>query len=303
MNAVSRSLGVFLLVIITLIWGTTFIVIKEAVESVPPSLFLALRFTVAALLLAWVRFDRKVLLPALALGAVMFVSYGSQTVGLVYTTASKGAFITALCVIIVPFMTGLLFRTRIAGRVWLTAGIALFGLGLLTLAGEDALNRGDLIILGTAVAYALHVILMSEAVKLHSPLQIAALQLWPVALISWLWALPHTALLPHLPASVWWAVIYLAVIATAVVLVLQAYAQRVVPPHVAALVFVLEPVFAAIFAYLVSGEQLGLTGWIGGTLVIAALVLSELKLSRKPAEPALPAAIESGPAASEGRTT
>jgi drug/metabolite transporter (DMT)-like permease len=277
----SRPLGVLLLVLLTLIWGTTFVVIKGALEAVPPSLFLALRFTVAAVLLSWVRFDRKVLLPALVLGVVSFISYSSQTLGLLYTTASKAAFITALCVVTVPFMSGLFFRTRVAGKVYVTAGIALAGLGLLTLGGQDPPNRGDLIILGTAVAYALHIILMSETLKEHPPLKVAALQLWPVALISWIWAAPQAGLLPHLPPAAWWSIIYLAVVATALVLVMQSYAQQVVPAHVAALVFVLEPVFAAFIAYWFRGEQLGVTGWIGGAMVLLAVVLSEVKLPRR----------------------
>jgi drug/metabolite transporter (DMT)-like permease len=277
---VSRPLGVLLLVFLTLIWGSTFVVIKGALASLPPSLFLALRFTIAALLMSWVRFDRKILLPALGLGVVSFVAYGSQTVGLAWTTASKAAFITALCVVLVPFMSRLLLRTHVTGMVYLTAAIALVGLGLLTLAGQDPLNRGDLIILLTAVTYALHLIMMSEALKEHSPLQVAALQLWPVALISWLWAAPQAGLVLQLPAAVWWSIIYLAAVATALVLVLQAYAQRVVPAHVAALVFVLEPVFAAVMAYWFAGEQLGATGWLGGGLVVAALLLSELRFPR-----------------------
>jgi drug/metabolite transporter (DMT)-like permease len=283
----SRPLGVALLLVVTLIWGTTFVVIKGALESVPVPLFLALRFTAAALLLSWVRFDRKMLLPALALGVVSFASYGSQTLGLSYTTASKGAFITALCVIIVPFMSGLLFRVKVAGKVYVTAGIALAGLALLTLGGQDSLNRGDLIILGTAVAYALHIILMSQVLKSHPPLKVAALQLWPVALISWIWAAPQASLLPQLGAGAWWSIIYLAVVATALVLVLQSYAQRVVPAHVAALVFVLEPVFAAFFAYWFTGEQLGAAGLIGGGMVFAALLLSELKFPQRGAAPGL----------------
>ena len=84
-------------------------------------------------------------------------------------------------------------------------------------------------------------------------------------------------LVTQLPASVWWSILYLAVIATALVLILQNTAQQVVPPHTAALLFVLEPVFAALFGWLLLGEQLGLSGWIGGALVIAGMLVSELR--------------------------
>src|SRR5690625_3633461 len=273
----NRGIGVGLLLFVTLIWGSTFVVIKESLVSVPPSLFLALRFSVAALALAWVRPIPGMFRTGLVLGVVMFLSYGSQTVGLYYTSASKGAFITALSVVLVPILTGMLERRWLPLRIWLAALLALSGLGLMTLTDVAGVNIGDLIIVGTAFAYAAHLLLIDRGLRKYPPLQLAAAQLWPVALLSWLWALPEVGLIGSLPAGVWWAVIYLAVVATALVLVLQNVAQKYVPPHTAALIFVLEPVFAAFFSWLVAGEQLGLYGWLGGLLVVAAMVLGELR--------------------------
>lgn len=273
----TRGVGIVLLLLVTLIWGTTFAVIKESIASVPPALFLALRFSVAALVMAWIRPVRGIFWWGLLLGVVMFVSYGSQTVGLLYTTASKGAFITALSVVLVPMLTGLINRAWLPLRVWIAAGLALAGLGLMTLTDVSGINIGDLIIVGTALAYAVHILLIDRALKKFPPLQLAAAQVWPVAVFSWLWALPEVHLIPQLPASVWWSILYLAVVATALVLILQNTAQQVVKPHTAALIFVLEPVFAALFGYLVLGEQLGLTGWIGGLLVVAGMIVGELR--------------------------
>lgn len=273
----TRATGIVLLLLVTLIWGTTFVVIKESLESVPPALFLALRFTAAALALAWIRPVKGILGWGLLLGVVMFVSYGSQTLGLVYTTASKGAFITALSVVLVPMLTGLLNRQWLPARVWIAAGLALLGLGLMTLTDVSGVNIGDLIIVGTAFAYACHILLIDRGLKRFPPLQLAAAQVWPVAVFAWIWAIPEAHLVTQLPASVWWSILYLAVIATALVLILQNTAQQVVPPHTAALLFVLEPVFAALFGWLLLGEQLGLSGWIGGALVIAGMLVSELR--------------------------
>jgi len=273
----TRATGIVLLLLVTLIWGTTFVVIKESLTSVPPALFLALRFTAAALALAWIRPVKGILGWGLLLGVVMFVSYGSQTLGLVYTTASKGAFITALSVVLVPMLTGLLNRQWLPARVWIAAGLALLGLGLMTLTDVSGVNIGDLIIVGTAFAYACHILLIDRGLKRFPPLQLAAAQVWPVAVFAWIWAIPEAHLVTQLPASVWWSILYLAVIATALVLILQNTAQQVVPPHTAALLFVLEPVFAALFGWLLLGEQLGLSGWIGGALVIAGMLVSELR--------------------------
>ncbi len=276
----TRGVGIALLLLVTLIWGTTFAVIKESVETVPPALFLALRFTAAALAMVWIRPARGIFGWGLLLGVVMFVSYGSQTLGLVYTSASKGAFITALSVVLVPMLTGLINRRWLPARVWLAAALALGGLGLMTLTDVSGINIGDLIIVGTAFAYAVHILLIDRGLRKFPPLQLAAAQVWPVAVFSWLWAIPEVHLIPQLPASVWWSILYLAVVATALVLILQNTAQQVVKPHTAALIFVLEPVFAALFGYLVLGEQLGLAGWLGGLLVVAGMIVGELRPRR-----------------------
>ena len=277
----SRGLGVLLLILVTLIWGTTFVVIKESLNSVPPSLFLALRFSLAALALIWVRPTKGLWRWGLLLGVVMFLSYGSQTVGLQFTSASKGAFITALCVVLVPILSGIVNRRWLPLRVWLAAGLALLGLGLMTLTDVGGINRGDLIIIGTAFAYACHVLLIDRAIKSQPPLQLAAAQLWPVAAICWLWALPEVQRIPELPLNIWLSIGYLSVVATALALVLQTAAQKVVPPYAAALVFVLEPVFAAFFGWLLLGEQLGLVGWIGGILVLIGTFIGEIKLPER----------------------
>ncbi|HLR45726.1 MAG TPA: DMT family transporter [Deinococcales bacterium] len=279
----NRSLGVGLLLFVTLVWGSTFVVTKESLESVPPGLFLALRFSAAALALAWVRPVPGMFRTGLVLGLVMFLSYGSQTVGLYYTSASKGAFITALSVVLVPMFTGISGRRWLPLRVWLAALLALGGLGLMTLTDVSGVNIGDLIIVGTAVTYALHLLLIDRGLRKFPPLQLAAAQLWPVAVLSWLWAAPDVGLIGQLPAGVWWSVLYLALVATALVLVLQNVAQKYVPPHTAALIFVLEPVFAAVFSWLVLGEQLGLYGWLGGILVVGGMVLGEIRPAGTPA--------------------
>lgn len=270
-----------LLLGVTLIWGTTFAVIKDALDSVPPSLFLALRFTVAALALAWVRPTRGMWRWGLILGVVMFLSYGSQTVGLLFTSASKGAFITALSVVLVPILTGIINRQWLPLRIWVAAALALAGLGLMTLTDVAGVNIGDLIIVGTAFAYACHILLIDRALTEQPPLQLAAAQLWPVAAFSWIWAAPQVHLIPGLSGGVWLAIVYLALIATALVLVLQNTAQKVVPPHTAALVFVLEPVFASLFGWIMLGERLGWLGWLGGLLVVLGMIVGELKPAAK----------------------
>lgn len=283
------ALATLTLVIITLIWGSTFVIVKETVESVPPSLLLALRFSVAGLLFAWVRPGRAALLPGLVLGVLSFAGFATQTLGLVSTTASKAAFITGLSVILTPLFSALWFRHSVPARAYLAALVALLGLGLMGFTGAQGVTTGDLWVLGTAVFYAFYILYLGEVAPKYGALELSAVQFWPMALLAWLWALPQLGQVGSLSVASVSSIVYLGAIATALVSVLQVRAQRVVSAHVAALVFVLEPVFAALFAYFVLGEALGVWGWVGAGLVGAAMLLSELRLgSEKGLEAAPP---------------
>ena len=277
MPPLTPALGILTLVFITLIWGTTFVVVKDALETISPALLLALRFSAAGLLFSWVRPPRRALVPGLILGLLTFAGFATQTLGLVSTTASKAAFITGLSVVLTPLVSAVWFRNRIPLRAFLAAFVALAGLGLMTLTGTNSVTSGDVWVLGTALAYALYIVYLGEVAAQHSVWALSAVQLWVMAALAWAWALPQVGTLTSVPLATYGAILYLAVVATALISVLQVAAQRVVPAYLAALIFVLEPVFAALFAYLVRGEAFGLLGWLGGALVVGAMVLSELK--------------------------
>ena len=277
----ARFVSTSTLVLITLIWGSTFVIVKETVATVPPPLLLALRFSVAALLFAWVRPRRAALRPGLVLGVLAFLGFATQTLGLVNTTASKAAFITGLSVILTPLFSALWFRHNVPVRAYLAGGVALFGLGLMSFTGVQGVSAGDVWVLGTAVFYAFYILYLGEVAPRYGALELSAVQFWLMALLAWVWAAPQVGQLGSLSAGSVWAIVYLGVAATALVSVLQVWAQRVVSAHVAALVFVLEPVFAAMFAYLMLGEALGAWGWVGAGLVGVAMLLSELRLGEK----------------------
>jgi drug/metabolite transporter (DMT)-like permease len=272
----SPLVGVLLLVLVTVIWGSTFAVIKETIQTVPVPILLAVRFSFAALFLLWVKPERKTLIPGLILGLLSFAGYATQTIGMLTTSASKAAFITGLSVILTPIVGAIWLRQRIPGRVWLAALLAIIGLGLMTLNPTEGVVIGDLWVLGTALAYALYIVYLGEIAVHHKPIVLTSLQIIVVAVLSWGWAVPHLSVLKELSLSALSALLYLALFATALVLWLQALAQRVVPAYAAALIFALEPVFAAIFAYFMLGETLSLQGWLGGGLVVIAMILGGL---------------------------
>lgn len=279
MAAVSPAVGLVSLILITMIWGTTFVIVKEALDTISVPLLLALRFTLAGLLLAWAGWDKRALVPALILGLLSFAGFVTQTIGLSITSASNAAFITGLSVILTPVVGRLLWRQELAPRVYTAALVALAGLALITLRdGFGAVNRGDVWVLVTALTYAVYIVYLGEVAGKVRGTSLAFMQHVPMALLAWLWAAPQVGDLAEVPLATYLAIVYLAAVATALVAIIQTYAQRVVPAHLTALIFVLEPAFAALFAYIVLGERLGLLGWIGGGLMLFAMVIAQVRL-------------------------
>jgi len=276
MARMSPALGLGVLVAITVVWGSTFVIVKDALDTIPASLLLAVRFTLAALALSWTGFDRRAVVPALWLGLLAFVGFATQTVGLGITSASNAAFITGLSVVLTPVVAAVFWRRPLVRRDYVAAAVGFVGLAVIaTRDGLSAVNAGDLLILVTAVSYALFIVYLGEVSGRVNANSLAFMQHLPMLALAWLWAAPVAHVVPDVPARTWAAVAFLALVATAGVAVLQVHAQRVVPAHVAALVFGLEPVFAALFAYLLLGEQLGWRGLVGGGLLVGSILYSQ----------------------------
>ncbi len=267
-----RLSGALILVLLTLIWGSSFAVIRGAVAAFPPSLLVFLRFLVAALLLLpWALRWRGFGLAGIELGFWLVLGYGTQAVGLAYTTAGRSAFITALSVVLVPVFAGLLGRA-VPRRVWVGAALAFAGVGFLTYDGAPP-NRGDLWTLGTAVTYAVLILRLDDYARRLSVGSLTAAQVFGVLVWAGLWvglARPGSAAVP------WPAVLYLGVVATALATWLISLGQSRVSAAEAAVIYALEPVWAAVFAYLLLGEALGPRGLVGGALVLAATLYSQL---------------------------
>jgi drug/metabolite transporter (DMT)-like permease len=302
--------GILLLLVVTLIWGSTFVVIKGAVADLPPNGLMILRFTVAGLAcLPLVRGGRELWTGgralwrgALELGFWLWAGYASQAFGLLYTTASRSAFITSFSVVLVPVLSGLAGRP-VPRAIWAAAGLALIGVALLSGDGAPP-NVGDAWTLVTAFAYAIYVLRLEKYAGRSESGPLAAAQIWgvlPFALAGSVMlglgrsggapvASGAAAVAPGagwievaagIPPATWLAVLYLALIATAMTTVLQTYGQRRVSAPEAALIFAAEPVWAALFAFVFLGERLGLRGWIGAGLVIGATVLSQWRAMRR----------------------
>lgn len=278
------------LALVSCFWGVTFVVVKDAVSHVSVFLFLSLRFLLAAVILgalqyrALPRLRRKEIFAGALLGLFMFLGYAFQTSGLVYTTPAKSAFLTASSVVFVPILMALFWRGRLGLWVYTGAGAALAGLYFLTVPGGPAwaLNLGDILTLAAAALFAVHIILAGEYTRSHSLAALSFLQAAVTALLASLFcALGAVAgwqplrFVPGWPA--YSGILITAVFATAAAFTIQLWAQRYTSPSHAAVLFTLEPVFAATTSYLFSGERLGGRGLLGAFLIGLGILVAELK--------------------------
>jgi len=275
-----RTKAEALLVLVALIWGATFVVVKEALAFASPLPFLAARFAIAGLLLLWLlgrkEMAREALLPAAFLGLFLFGGYAFQTWGLTYTTPSKSAFITGFGVILVPFMQVISgFRLRPATVIGAVLGLA--GIYFLVLpSGWGAVNRGDLLTLVGSISFAVHIVLVGTYTRRFSFRSLVPVQVMAVSVLAFA-ALPFDR-----EASVQWtlglvgALAVTALLATGFAFSIQNWAQQFTPPAHTALIFALEPVFAAITSRLVMGERLGGRVLLGSALILGGMVISEL---------------------------
>jgi len=283
------------LVLVTAIWGSTFIVNRLALETAPPLVFVLVRFALAGLVLLVLARGRT-RTPGLAkdsavIGVLLAIGIGSQIAGQLFTTASKAAFVTGLSVPLTPVAGYLMTRKRpsrenLAGLVLAAAGFAV----LTWPQGAAGWNRGDLLIVATAVSYAVLIVVMAETaprhdVRWYSFGQIAAaaiavgaarLALSPFLSGSGTFAAAERrplALTPRIVAAIVW----MALVATVVTFLAQTWAQQRMPATHAAILFALEPVFTALFAALFLGERMSGRDWTGAALVLAGIVVSELR--------------------------
>ncbi|WP_334188308.1 DMT family transporter [Noviherbaspirillum sp.] len=270
-----------LLLAVTIVWGTTFPLLKSASADLNGVEISALRFLVAAacMLPFLIRAPRAAWTDGALLGALALASYVAQAYGLQHISSNRSAFLTSLNVLMVPFL-GLLFGGRMSAPVLLAAILACLGIGLMSWEGGDN-AQGDAATLLCALAYALYVIMLSRCASRHQSSHLAATQITVMALLATLWVLlqsANTGALASLPARAAphaMTILYLGACATAAMLFLQAIGQRHVSADKATVIYSMEPVFASLFGWMWLGEVLGPRGLIGGAIVIGALLLSE----------------------------
>lgn len=286
-----------LLVMVTAFWGASYFLTDLCLETLPPLSLNAFRFLVAFAVLGAVyfrklrRISRKTLLYSLLIGCSLVMVYTCYVYGLMHTSISNAGFICALPVIFTPLLELVIYRKLPNRRFALALVLCTVGLGLMTLNDSFRPALGDIICMGTAIFYAVDLLLTDKAVRDPEvdPLQLGVCQLGVVGIIMLILTLTlEQPKLPQSPAA-WGAALFLAIFCTGIAFVIQAVQQQYTTASHVGLIFTLEPLFSAIVAYFFAHEVLGLRGYIGAALMMFSLILMEVdiveilkKKSKKP---------------------
>jgi len=277
----------FLLLLVAISWGTTFLIVQKAVDGVPVSTFLLWRFGWAFVLMlpiAWLRrrhLDRRTLGAAVLLGAFNFGAYTLQTYGLTLTLSSSVAFITGLFVVVVPLLNWLLFGQRAARAVWSAGLVAAVGLWLLTMQGELRAGWGEVYALGCAILFSLHLIFTGRFARRYDIVLLVTFQFGTMMVGSAILGVVRGEglLPPSWSGSLVTALLITVLFATIFAFWVQTSMQRFTTASRAALIFTMEPLSAAIFGHFYGGEVLSGLQMLGGGLIVASMVVAELATS------------------------
>lgn len=279
--------GSLLLILAAMIWGSSFIIMKSAVDFLTPNVLLFIRFSLATIIMS-IMFYKYVkdislrdLKGGIVTGTCLFFGYLVQTLGLTMTTPGKNAFLTAVYCAIVPFLVWLFYHKRPDSYNFIAALLCVFGVGLVSLDGDLSMNMGDILTLIGGLFYALHILAIKKYSALMHPIKLTTLQFAMTAVLAFLGAIffEDITLIKQIDSSIILQIGYLAFFATAVTLLCQNVGQHLVSECNAAILLSLESVFGVFFSVLFYGEILTLKVFLGFIMIFIAIIISETKLS------------------------
>jgi len=284
-NRKQQFFAELMLASVTLFWGATFPIVKEAITEMPVMAFLWVRFAIAAVLLAilsgrsgFSTLDRRGWRLGIMLGTLLFLSYLFQTFGLERTSSANTGFLTGLGVIWVPLMAGPILKKPAAFGSKIGVGLALFGLFMLTWHTPWMLNVGDFLVVVCSLFIALHIIGLDAFTRGYDGRALTFVQIATMAVLSGLGSLAYEPVSwpSSWTSSLIFAFVITSVFATAYAFWAMTTFQNRTTPTRAALVYTLEPVFAAIFSVWLAGDRLSAIGWLGGLLIVTGMIVAEV---------------------------
>ncbi|WP_022670841.1 DMT family transporter [Hippea alviniae] len=273
-----------LLLSVTIFWGSTFIIVKESINMMPTFAFLSIRFWIASILLILMfsyklkHLNRELIRDGVILGIVLFLAYAFQTVALEYEKASIVGFLTGLNVIFTPILSAFLLKKVPSVFSQVGALLAFVGMGMMSFKGGLSLSKGDLLTIICAIFVAIQIVLTDRYSRKHDTYLLTVVEITILAILS---TLVNLASEPYLFPKKWnmyliGSFLITAIFATVYAFVIQNTAQKYTTPTKTAIIFVMEPVFAAIFGYLLGGEVLSLRAYIGAVIMFAGLFMAEV---------------------------
>ncbi|MDE5422555.1 DMT family transporter [Ancylomarina sp. DW003] len=276
--------AILLLLIGTLFWGMTFVFIKDAVSLMSVASFLGYRFLLATLILACLFFKRfknydwNTLKYGTLLSIPLLLSFLAQTIGLQYTSASKGGFITGLSVVFVPLILSFMQKRLPSVNILIAVILATMGLAFLTLGSSLNFNIGDIWVFCSAILFASYIIMVARYSKKSDAILLSLTQFFLVALIC----ISYSAISGELSFprgyKLWQAIIFTAVFATAFMYTVQNYYQKYISEITTSIIFSFEPLFAAITAYFYLNEAITERTIIGGLMIFTGILFAEIKM-------------------------
>lgn len=283
-NSYTSAFHTILLILVALIWGSTFFIIKDTLQNTNEYMIVFTRTLIAALIMVFVvaiknyknLFNINYILKGIFLGFLLVSTYLPQTIGLKYTSSGHSAFITGAAVAIVPVLLFLYFRKNINWYVAVTVAIIIIGLFLLTYDLKTRINKGDLYTMITMFAYANHIVFAGRFVKKENALTLIAYQFLAASLFSISGVFFTEATFSVGPPSSWYAIVYLAIFGTLFCYFVSVWIQQYVSSIKVAITFSLEPVFAAFFGYYFLAETLNIAETAGAILILSGLIIYQV---------------------------
>lgn len=272
------------LIATTLIWGTSFVVFKSALNDITPLWVLAIRFGGAALIMLLAalpklrELDRNYIKGGAIMGLCLAAAYTLQTYGLVYTTPGKNAFLTATYCILVPFLCWLLFKKKPDRYNVSAAVICLVGMGFVCLNDDLSVNLGDMLTVSCGLFFGLHIIATSHYVECRNVLLLTMLQFAVAGALCLVFAMLFEPRPANIPGSSWVSIAYLTVVCTGVCFFLQTVGQKYTPPSAVAVIMTLESVFGTALSIIMGQENITVKIAFGFCLIFVAIFISETKL-------------------------
>ena len=283
-----KRLAQLSLVLITMIWGITFVMVKEALNDAPPYMFASLRFGLA-FFIGLVYLNKNIkdinhleMVGGLVCGLCLFAGYAFQNYGLMQTTPSKSAFITSVSVILVPVILSIFRIKKVDFKIWISVSLATIGLYVLLNPSGGEVNIGDILTFGCALSFAFHIIAQDYYLTKGSSISRLFLsQVMFAALFSLMSVFAFESPEIVISQRLIIAILVTGFLATFVAIMLMVWAQTILNANQTALFLSLEPVFAALFSTIFAGEILGVHGWVGGMIVVFGVISSEFSFIKK----------------------